>query len=251
VILPPGQYLATVTFRDTDAVPKDNAVWKFAFNTTVATTDINMAGVVSGFYNAIPAGALVSLSSALANSVDRGANAVTIKIYNITGALGVGAFHGTPVSVLTDTLSTPAAQARDLPAQATLVLATNANAPGILEHGPSEVIPSTESAIDQGAPATHPARSRPLSRTRGRMFLGPFNLSALAATGDNINAVVLDAACHAAVDLVVASLAIASPWSVWSKVDAVLRPIAHGYCESKFGTQRRRREVAPPRSVWP
>lgn len=248
---PVGDYLVTLTIPSVDLVAKDATQHAFAFHVATPTLTVGLIGMATDFFNHTPTGAAHPIAYWMANACTRVTNGCVAKCYNISGELGVGAFHGTPIDIETWTLGPVTTVNADLPAQNCIVLATNATASGILEHGPTEIIPSTEAAVDQGAPETHTGRSRPLSRTRGRMFLGPWNLTAITSPGNAIANDVKLAVCNAAVDLVAASAAAAAPWSVWSKVDAVLRPIAHGYCETKFGTQRRRREYQPPRIPWP
>jgi len=252
---PPGDYLVTVSFPPTDGVTQDIIVWKYAFHVTAPIDDGVLHGLAVTFWSLPPTGQTHSLADYMSHDLDNTVNHVIVRIYNITGALGVGAFHGTPIRTEFSTLPVSAFGAGlDLPPQLAVVLATNATATGVLEHGPAETVDSTEAAIDQGAPATHAARSRPLSRYRGRMFLGPWNFKALlgAAGESSVETELLTIACKAAVDLVAASATAAAPWSIWSKADAILRPIAKGYCEDKFGTQRRRREkTSVVRSLWP
>lgn len=248
----PGQYLVTATFHVADGVAKDDVVWKWAFDVGIAVDPTVIFGLADTFLNVAPTGSSHGLHSYMSFALSRGSGSITYRMYNITGALGVSSFHGTPIFTQVGVLNAndfPAFPA-DLPSQDALLLATNATGVGLLEHGPSETVASTESAIDQGAPPTHTAKSRPLSRSRGRMFLGPWSQAALETTGQNVKAELLLIACHAATDLIANSLALAAPWSVWSKVDAVLRPIAHGYCVDKFATQRRRREILPVRSSF-
>lgn len=245
-----GDYLLTATFPDVDGVAKDAVQWKFAFHVNSVIDSADWFGFAASFFNSVPTGSTNNMGFYLAHQLSRVTGAVVLKLYNITGALGVGEFHGTPIAITSTTIGTPANSNQDMPAQCALVLATNAAPGGLLEHGGTEIIPSTESAVDQGAPSTHVARARPLSRSRGRMFLGPWNVSAIDGATDNVIAALGLVACHAAVDLIASSAAIAAPWSVWSKVDSILRPVAHGYCETKFGTQRRRREFQPPRVAY-
>lgn len=252
-VIPIGVWLVTVDFPSIDGVAKDAVQWKFVLNPTVPQDQVDLQNMLAAFWNTPPSGPGIggtAMHSYLANGLSRVAGALIFRWYNVTDSLHSGVSHGTPVFIGTGGLTTGTLSPTDMPATNALVLATNALPGDALEHGPSETIPSTEAAIDQGAPATHPAISRPLSRTRGRMFLGPWNIGAIQANSDDVATQLGLIACHAAVDLIAASALKFSPWVVWSKLDGVVRPVAHGYCETKFGTQRRRREFQPPRNPF-
>jgi hypothetical protein len=139
-----------------------------------------------------------------------------------------------------------------LPDQLAACLSYGADLTGLFERGPVVTRPTDEEGQDEGAPATHPARSRPAAQARGRIYFGPLSTFALGGgAGDGIKAQVLTDLCHAAVDLV-SNSASGDQWSVWSRVGAgAIRHITHGWCDARFATQRRRRDKAVERSLWP
>ena len=133
-------------------------------------------------YNNVLGAMSTYLARYLSNNLDRSAGAVKVVYTDITGHLD-GSAAGPPVHTSAFTLAAPAT-ANALPAEVAMVVTYRAGYGTDLERGPvSSSLPSSESAIDQGAPTTHSGVTRPRARDRGRIYHGPFNLNTINAAG--------------------------------------------------------------------
>jgi len=112
-------------------------------------------------------------------------------------------------------------------------------------------VPSTDSAIDQGAPSTHLAVSRPRARSRGRLFFGP--LENYGSPGPNAGllsstfAADLATAVNGLIDT--HNTVSANQFNVvnWSRRNASVAPYTHYFVNEAFGYQRRRADVTETR----
>lgn len=176
------------------------------------------------------------------------ANGLTVEAFDLTGHLD-GSPHGSHTYAATSALPDNTAHG-PLPDMASITVSYHPSLAGVAEIGPTATLPSTESAQDQGAPATHTGITRPASRRRGRFYLGPLNDLALDWTGPG-NRPVIHA--HAIADLTdfVGGLKVSGfGWAVWSRRDAAMHNVANGWIDNRFTSVRRREEDKPLRSVW-
>lgn len=243
--------LVTATMPDVSGIPADATQMSFAFNGNGGDVGFAaiMAGLVQAFFNNIAAGATHAIGEYLAGSRSRVANAVLYNTYDLAGHLD-GSPHGSPTITAPMTLPAPVNTGL-LADQLAAILSFEASLTGILERGPVATRPSTDEAIDQGAPATHSARTRPRASRRGRIWVGPLcSFTQGDVEGSGLKAVVISDLQKAAHDLIVNSLATVTPWVVWSRVTAATNVIDGGWVDQRFGTQRRRRDKAIERSVW-
>lgn len=117
--------------------------------------------------------------------------------------------------------------------------------------GPVVTEPSTEAAIDQGAPATHSGRSRPRSRAEGRIFVGPLNQTATAQDSTTGRQVVSTALLQDLTDIATRLSTAGVGWAQWSRRNASVGNVLGGWIDHSLHYQRRREEVPGVRSVWP
>lgn len=91
----------------------------------------------------------------------------------------------------------------------------------------------------------------PQARRRGRVYFGPLKASDLAA-GGRPSATLVSALDTFGTDLLAASNAAATwTWGVYSETASTFAPIANGWVDDEFDTQRRRGRVLTTRTVFP
>jgi hypothetical protein len=243
--------LVTVRFPDVSGIPADDTQLQFVFDNDPAASGTDMISAVNRFINVVAPGATNSVGAYIAASRSRAALALKFEAFQLAGHLD-GTPHGSPVLTEVGTLVAPINSGL-LPDQLAAVLSYHSDLTGILERGPTHTVASDDKAVDEGAPATHPARSRPKASRRGRIWVGPLGTFTLGDTeGSGIKAVVLTDLCKAAADLVTTTVAGNIPWSVWSRIGAgAVNHVIGGWCDQRFATQRRRRDKATERSLWP
>jgi hypothetical protein len=98
--------------------------------------------------------------------------------------------------------------------------------------------------VQQGA-------TRPASRHRGRIFIGPLaaNCVTANAAGQQAGRVspIFVGALH---DTFESFLNDQPGWSVWSRVNSTVYPVIGGYIDDRFDSQRRRQEAATSRTTF-
>lgn len=233
-----------VAFLNDDTLA-DNASHTYTVEATGSNTDITLSDIDTALglmYNSTPGvGQTNPWCHYLATGLSRAANGVTVTYTDITAHLD-GSPAGAPLATSTFTLGA-AGVAQDLPAQDALTIAFRATYGTDIERGVPGAIPSSESAQDQGAPATHTGQTKPRARDRGRLFFGPLNGSALASTNGIPNSTVLaDLGAVASAMCPAQKNGDADQWNfvVWSRRNAGVKPIAYYYVDENFTAQRRR-----------
>jgi hypothetical protein len=116
------------------------------------------------------------------------------------------------------------------------------------EHGATASLPSSDQAIDEGAPASHTGVTRPKARDRGRIYFGPVTSGAVTVTSGTPGGTV-DSAFKvnliAAFKDLAAAVSAATPSSslvVWSRRAAGVKPVAFLYVDEGSTYQRRRED---------
>lgn len=90
----------------------------------------------------------------------------------------------------------------------------------------------------------------PQARRRGRIYIGPLNEGVVASTG-RPSGVDLSNIATAGAALITASTAATDwLWTVWSTVNQANVPIANGWVDNSFDTQRRRGRTATTRVTF-
>ena len=90
----------------------------------------------------------------------------------------------------------------------------------------------------------------PQARRRGRIYIGPLNEGVVASTG-RPSGVDIGNITTAGAALITASTAASGwTWTVWSTVNQVDVPIANGWVDNSFDTQRRRGRAATSRTTF-
>ena len=243
--------LAQAVLHNISGLPIDNTVNDFVFEDSTLSAAIAVAqAAVPAFYNTgSTSGKKVSdfISQTISRTVP-----VDVKCYDISTTLN-GSPHGSPVATSTFTLGNPVS-AVDIPSEVAVCFSFHAAYGTSVEEGAIDTsIPSSEEAIDQGAPTTHTGRDRPRARVRGRIYVGPLSFGAVKTSGG--------AQCTVADDLVTALVGAggAGPrllaltganWRVWSRRNAAVYTVTTGWVDNEFDTQRRRRIKATARTTF-
>jgi hypothetical protein len=96
-----------------------------------------------------------------------------------------------------------------------------------------------------------PTSGIPMSRLRGRVYLGPIT-TAMSDTDARLSSANQGAIASAGEDLQIASLAATTwKWVVWSTVDEASTIVIGGWVDNAFDTQRRRGRDTTERVTWP
>lgn len=228
-----GNLHTTITFENKSGAPRDRVVNSFAFVTPAAPTDFDMLNIEAAllaFYNTAGTGGTNAIGKYLSGALSRSIKPV-VRHYDVTAHLA-GTAAGSPVRVsdLADFLTTP--------------IATN--------NLPNEVSVSLSFASDYGSDVEFAPGSRPRSRDRGRVYLGPLTLGAVATNGTTGRCFV-EAGFQA--DIVAAASDLLTDadtqWSVWTRRGAAFKQVTRLWVDDEFDTQRRRGGVTTNRLVFP
>lgn len=240
--------LATVKIPNFNGMAKDTAVNNWAFMEGTggpAPVPSTLPGIVqvvlSTFYTAIHTGLSGHYDWAHA----------PLECYDITTHLDGGP-HGSPIYTGLVVGSAAPSALTALPAGLCVCVSYRSDFGTDLEEGPSvSTIPTADFAQDEGAPATHTGRTRPKSRDRGRLYIGPLDQgivdSTTGLTGESRpGGTFLDTLRHAAYQVIIdATLAAAGArWAQWSRRNATVKIVNGGNVANSF-TYQRGREIAP------
>lgn len=215
--------LTQVVFEHRSGLPEDrvvnNLVWATAATPPTTAVMDDIADTIDSFYNTVPSGHN-ALAGFLAPALSRTANASLVKFYDLTGHLD-GSAHGSPIYQVPFTLA--------------------AAVPGA-EGMPSEVAACLSFRAGYGTDAEFAGGTRPRSRDRGRIYLGPLTKS--VTQQDSNGRVRLSVSFQETIlsgALILASSTVAA-WSVWSRANANVDPVMAWWVDDAFDTQRRRGE---------
>lgn len=231
----PGDFLVRAVMSNATGLPEDEVINDFAFKGPIAGVGTDEAtdafNVIDTFYRTNTAGGS-AVGKWISQSVSR---AVThrLEAYHITaGPLGspfaTQDWLGPPV---------PAEAGNNLPNEVAAVLSFHASLTGIAE--------------EAGA-------TRPKARRRGRIYVGPLLTGAVDVTTPNPHMSDLFQLTlrQAAVRLRDEASVLwgdgdeGMGWQVWSRADAILRPVVGGWTDTAPDTQRRRGQAPTSRTVW-
>ena len=204
---------------------------------------------IEAFFNSTVSSQTNPMSYYLSNLLSRSSDACTITWTDVTGHLD-GTPAGSPFRTDTFTLGSGTGEF-PMPAGTGLCFGMRADYGTAIEHGPMTSLPSTDDAIDQGAPPTHLGQERPRARLRGRFYLGPMNGSVAInnTTGLVSDALLADAeyAVNGLIDT--ANTVSANQFNVvaWSRRAATVNPMTFYFVNEYFAYQRRRADVSENR----
>lgn len=223
VLVMPAPIRVMVTIPTLDGIGK-NAV-KMDFNFDDDVFDV-MASVLAFFNNTAPT-ATSPVCNYLSQFLSRATNACTLQKYDLRAPLAGTGVSGPPL--LTQAWTLGSGLANGLPQEVAVALSYHATYSSIPEHGPG---------------------TRPKSRYRGRVYVGPLctNASSQDATTHRVK---VSTTFSADLTKAAAKLLADQPaWGVYSRVDRVVRRIVGGWVDDDFDIQRRRGTLATSRTNW-
>lgn len=214
-----AEILAQVVLPSASGLPENNVVNTFAFLTPsvgIVTSEVTaVATDLAAFYTTNPGGQ--AIGAYIGEHISRSLSA-RIKFYDLTGHLD-GTPHGSPFMETTFVLPASAVGS-ELPAEVAICISFQAAYGADAEFGPG---------------------TRPRSRDRGRVFIGPLTGAVLFfdATQGDVRVI-----STARVDFKNAAKALrdstTSAWAVWSRKNAVLEPVVSVWVDDAIDIQRRR-----------
>lgn len=214
----------TVTFEHQSGQPRDRVVNTFTFfsETDLVVGDWTVInGALEDFYNALNGTATQRISSFMSGALSRTVKP-TIRHYDVDGHLD-GTAAGSPVSE----------------SQWGSTLGAGSTGTNL----PAEVAVCLSFAAEFGADVEFAPGSRPRGRDRGRIYIGPLNVGAIAAASPG--RVVPDGTLQIAL-IESAKMLKATPipgsWAVWSRRSARVLPVDNFWVDDAMDTQRRRGE---------
>lgn len=227
--------LAVVNLERTTGAAEDRVSNGFAFSMPSgvgATEYAAIAQAVSDFYNVAAPTASSALAAWMSEELSRVASVGTTKIYDITGHLD-GSPHGPPIHSVTFTLG-GAGVGTPMPGECAVACTLR----GTAWQEQSIEIP------DESDPGI--ARDRPRARHTGKLYLGPWQTTAIqevaSPTLSRVNPTLVDDVLKAAHELADDARAIAAGgrWCIWSRADQFLYTVTHVQVDTEWDTQRRR-----------
>lgn len=246
----PGDTLVRAVMEASTGLPTDRVVNDFAYTGALPLVGGGIdavVGAIDGFYNAGATGP-DRLSWYLSAFISRAATH-HLEFYRIVdGPLG-SPFHIRPWLGPAN----PGFSPTFFPPEVSAVLSFHADLVDVAEFGAPEAIPSTDAAIDQGAPATHVGTPRPKARRRGRVFVGPLNNAALNEDTPTCPlSAAFTLALRSAGSRLITDLASdgVNGWGVWSRRDKAVRLVTGGWTDDAPDIQRRRGITPTTRALW-
>lgn len=223
--------LVTISIAATSGLAEDTVVNQFPFITdgSVGSAAPDLFDALNSFYNDVD-GAANNIAQFLSPHLGGTSPAAcTARLYDITGHED-GSPHGSPVSQTTFGLAAREDPSTALPEEVALVLTTRA------VNWAAQPIEAPDGS-DAGS-----AIDRPRQRYTGRIFLGPFNDSALSEVdGKSRPILALRTTILNKAEALHDEIAAAGHfWCVWSRSDEALRSITDVQVDDSWDTQRRR-----------
>jgi hypothetical protein len=212
-----------VVLQNNDGMADDEVINTLAY-TASSVTSLNVTPILTSFYNEVWSGAAQAISWYLSACLNYTSAVCQFRYYDVTSHLD-GSPHGGPFHVDYWTLGGPGTN-NDLPNQVC-------------------VVSSFYDALD--------AEGTTKGDHRGRIYFGPLNNGAKAedSNGNPVpSAQFLTDLKLACAGLYMNMGANDTPWSVWSRKDAVMRPVIGGWILNQFDVQRRRRFKGTAKTSW-
>ncbi len=226
--------LCTFTVPNNDGDPKDEVRFSFVIEGALLT-----AGGLQTLWTAVMdtayPGASLHSSAALASCLVLTGGAITGRAYDITAFLD-GSPHGSPYLVEAVTGTGPGGDSRGNQLCAVIGFQSAAYLSTPVD-GPIAAIPSSESAIDQGAPATHMGTTKLQSRQSGRIYFGPLDGSVIGIDA-NANPELTGTWKTNFSENFHDAIVTPGVFRVWSRRNAAVYPITQGWVDNSIGTRR-------------
>ena len=218
-----------------------------------ATDWAALANACIAFINTAASGASFALAKYIGPTVDFGTNHASVYQYDITGHEN-GSSHGSPILITNWTVAN-LGTVGPMPEGVSACISYQSAYGTDVEFGPSSAIPTPPDIIaDYGASATHTGRTRPRSRDRNRLYLGPLNTNAFAneaTTNRTIFSTAFITDCLAALFALGDISEAGTPtWAlrVWSRRDAAVKLVTEAWMDDRPDYQRRRSDPSSLRT---
>lgn len=238
--------IANVHIHDANGLPNDDTVNTFTFFNSGTLIEpgaliLNVRPFLESFYNGPTVG--TSIGTYLGQELNRVVDGNFIEWYQLApaGSIVPRTPLGGPLSRTTFTLGGSGGQP-SMPRECAVVLSLSAPHAGIAEDVP-------------GGPVGPKGDTHPAARHRGRVYLGPLNNSAVGSgsNGPGVKNTFRDLIVTQAALLMTNCNTIAggtTGWGIWSRKDAAIYPVTHGWVDDAFDTQRRRGIGSTARSTF-
>lgn len=223
----------SITLPAKSGMPEDDVVNTFSFfvpGEAVTQDFIDIEDAVMAFYNDIHAPAIQSLGRQLGPQIDRTKKPI-FRHYDVTDHL-TGDPAGSPVRMVNAPRFIEAsAPSNGLPAEVSICLSYGADMGDDVEFGLGG--------------------TRPRSRDRGRLYIGPLYTNVLQDNGNgrvSLNSATQQAILQAGAYLMQHPIV---KWFVWSRAGATMKEVTRVWVDDEFDTQRRRGQKAVVRTMVP
>lgn len=214
----------TVTFEHQSGQPRDRVVNTFTWASEVNMVNADMDALTTSlesFYNSLHGVQTQTISSFMSGALSRTVKP-TVRHYDLDGHLG-GTPAGSPVR--------------------TTQWAANLGAGGSATNLPAEVAVCLSFAAAFGSDVEFAPGTRPRARDRGRIFIGPLNVGAIAAAspGRVIPVNTLQIALIESARFLKTNPSVGD-WAIWSRKQAAVKIVDNFWVDDAMDTQRRRGE---------
>jgi hypothetical protein len=220
--------LAQVTLQKKSGIPADAVQNNFVFDPPALDSagQLLCFSAITDFYNTTGALSGDKVATWLGSSVSRAVDGVTVKLYDISAHLN-GSAHGSPVAISHFTL-----------------------AAGVGDGLPDEVACALSFHSAYGSDAEFAPGSRPRSRDRGRVYIGPLTDQAIHVNTTTNEIMLVQALRTTVAEAANRLKGMSANWSVWSRRRAAIAPVVAGWVDDRFDSQRRRGDAATARSMF-
>ena len=219
-----GPTRAVITIPAVSGVAKDAVKFDLAFATPSANLDVSL----KNFFNSTQAVSGSAINGYMSPSLVRAPNNIClIQLYDISAHLDGSATTRAPYFQTTWGLG--GGGGTPLPSELSVVLSYHGAFLDIPEHGPG---------------------TRPRSRHRGRIYIGPMATSAMGQDATTHRATIVQMVRDTITSAALQLLSAEPSWSVWSRKDAALRTVVGGWCDDAWDIRRSRGELAGTRSFF-
>lgn len=222
-------------------LPRDEVENSLVFDDPTAISAAALASTVepamTAFWSVAGPGGVQPIGGYLSNNLDHTPNSARFDFYRLSDGPShtVTLPEGPPVVTVHFTMPPPGAGAAggDLPGEVALCMSFHGSEVGL-------------SLAVGGVGKTHKGGTRPASRVRGRIFVGPFNSLAFPiGSNEAPNQLMRDLAAAGA------GLRTAAPsWAVWSRKNGTTESVNGGFVDNEWDSVRRRQVRATTRTAF-
>lgn len=171
--------LVTFEIGNKNGVAKDSVRFQIVTVAGADWAELDLQGMAIKFLDTVHTGATNPMGAYLASCLDL---STTVRAYRIDGHLD-GSPHGSPYATAVQARVAEGGDSRGN-AQCAVITWHSSAYDTTPNEGPSGDIPTPESAVDMGAPATHTGVTKLKARQANRMYFGPLDGSTIGVDGN-------------------------------------------------------------------